>query len=813
MTMSKVDIIWDDSAITIIGSSAVIESELCYTHKAMITERYKRKVKYEKVKLYVEIPPVDNRRTIVTYQGLLDEILSLCVLNNLPFNFHDKRLPFISPRADKMFGFRGTQEQLLKDFLLKDRSGLCVAPTRYGKCLSPDTEVLMFNGTKKKVKDITVGEKVMGPDSLPRTVKHLISGSDEMFKIIPTKGDSWECNKDHVLSLQCTDSKSFPKGQIRNITVEEYLTKSKSFKQLFKQYHVVIEYPAQKVEYDPYCLGVWIGAGTVNKSEVTKYDKEIHGALNTYLTPFELTQKSKDTKAYANNKWTKTSTKHLTQLAKHCYFNNEKRIPKEYLINSKEIRLSVLAGLIDTDGYNNQDKGFEITTKYKGLAEDIVYLARSSGLRVSCVEKIDEIKSINFKGLYYRILIFGAVDTIPTKIPRKQIKKVVGRVNSLLTGFKIESLGIGEYCGFEIEEDDKRFVLGNFAVTHNSVLILNTLRAYPTTQTIVTAPGVDLLNQMYAELTVGLPNREINCIYSGKKNKGQSEDITLVSLDSLHHCDVHGTKLILCDEPHAAVTQTRMPVLNNFKYARKFGYGATPEGRFDGCDILIKAIFGPPLVEKSFKEAVDEGAILMIKVLMVKIHFEPFVCKDRDAAYRKLIFNNDGFNELVEKISNRIIPKDWQTLIFINNEKQADKLNKLLDCSVGMAKKLNKVQREELFAAVTSEKIKRCICSDIYSTGVTFPDLRCVVNCNSGAGGILSTQKPGRLAQIRVDKAFGYMIDFQFIPLGDVSLTTHPKRENEWWSVVNDCKARMGVYKEKEYLIEEVDDLSQIKLI
>ena len=39
-----------------------------------------------------------------------------------------------------------------------------------GKCLAPGTEVLMYNGTKKKVEDITVGDLLMGADSSPRKV-------------------------------------------------------------------------------------------------------------------------------------------------------------------------------------------------------------------------------------------------------------------------------------------------------------------------------------------------------------------------------------------------------------------------------------------------------------------------------------------------------------------------------------------------------------------------------------------------------------------------------------------------------------------
>ncbi|UGC97907.1 intein-containing DNA helicase [Salmonella phage JD02] len=42
-----------------------------------------------------------------------------------------------------------------------------------GKCLKRGTEVIMFDGTTKKVEDVIVGDVLMGPDSTPRNVLSL----------------------------------------------------------------------------------------------------------------------------------------------------------------------------------------------------------------------------------------------------------------------------------------------------------------------------------------------------------------------------------------------------------------------------------------------------------------------------------------------------------------------------------------------------------------------------------------------------------------------------------------------------------------
>ena len=51
--------------------------------------------------------------------------------------------------------------------------GLLELPCAYGKCLGIDTEILMYDGTIKKVQDVVKGDLLMGDDSTPRTVLSL----------------------------------------------------------------------------------------------------------------------------------------------------------------------------------------------------------------------------------------------------------------------------------------------------------------------------------------------------------------------------------------------------------------------------------------------------------------------------------------------------------------------------------------------------------------------------------------------------------------------------------------------------------------
>ena len=109
--------------------------------------------------------------------------------------------------------------------------------------------------------------------------------------------------------------------------------------------------------------------------------------------------------------------------------------------------------------------------------------------------------------------------------------------------------------------------------------------------------------------------------------------------------------------------------------------------------------------------------------------------------------------------------------------------------------------------------MKRCICTKIYSTGVTFSDLRGIVNACGGGGSISSTQKPGRLAEIRDDKKRGYLFDFQFEcsdppPPGE-NLT---EDQDRYRMIEGECNKRFEEYEKLGYEIVDVDDLSSIQL-
>lgn len=340
-----------------------------------------------------------------------------------------------------------------------------------------------------------------------------------------------------------------------------------------------------------------------------------------------------------------------------------------------------------------------------------------------------------------------------------------------------------------------------------SVLIKNIIRAYPDITTVVTAPGLDLIRQLYEDIKESIPDREVKLIGATGRSKFPSEDITVCSMDSLHKCDPGKTRLILVDEAHAAVTDTRLPRLAEFTLARKIGLGATLTGRFDNRDILIEALFGPVWAERTFTEAVAEGAICHLIVFLLRITIPKGGSSNRNDAYKKWLYKNSNIATLVTRITKELLPKEHQVILFIKDEKEAefylDYIGK--EGTIAMAKRLTKKERMALLDEMKSNSIKRCLASDIYAQGITFNHVRAMFNLCGGGNSTTTIQKPGRLAEVRPNKKCGVIFDFEFVAADNVEIKGAEQ------ALIRESKSRKEAYLDRGYEVISVNSYTELE--
>jgi MoxR-like ATPase len=349
---------------------------------------------------------------------------------------------------------------------------LCEGGTGTGKCLAKGTPVLMFDGSIKNVEDVKVGDLLMGPDSKSRKVISLGHGFDEMYDVSPVKGESYVVNSEHILSLKITPKYKGEQRKIVNISVKDYLNSNKTFKHRAKTYRVGVDFDKKKVPLDSYFLGVWLGDGISRHPEVCNTDDAIIKYCAKVASDYRLRFVEKKYKnkcpnyALSTNKGSSNSI--LNKLRSLNILMN-KHVPNIYKFNTREVRLQVLAGMMDTDGHFTCN-GYDCVLKNKRLAEDLVFIARSLGFAAYIKPCEKTCVNNGVKGQYYRFFISGDTSIIPVKIKRKKASKRKQKKDVLVSGIKVTSVGKGEYFGFEISGPDRLFLLGDFTVTHNTVL-------------------------------------------------------------------------------------------------------------------------------------------------------------------------------------------------------------------------------------------------------------------------------------------------------------------------------------------------------
>lgn len=345
---------------------------------------------------------------------------------------------------------------------------LFLGSTGTGKCHGRGTKIMMFDGSIKNVEDVKVGDLLMGDDSKPRRVISLANGFDDMYRI-KYKSGQFTCNSDHVLSLKKTGT-----YEVVNIPLNDYLNKNKTFKHTHKLWSNSIDFQPKEVSVDPYLIGLWLGDGDKNRIGITTADTEIVNYLKSVADQYDLKLNKRDMK---NNKastyyltgenWTNNKNKLTIEFRKYGLLdkneNFKKFIPKDYMINSYQVRLSVLAGLIDSDGYFNSNCYF-ISSNNKYLSEQIVYLCRSLGfMAIITDKKINKYPENN----YYTINISGDFTSLTPLLDRKKPSQRKQKKSVNMYGFEVEYIGKGEYFGFEIDSNNL-YVLGDFTVTHNT---------------------------------------------------------------------------------------------------------------------------------------------------------------------------------------------------------------------------------------------------------------------------------------------------------------------------------------------------------
>ena len=401
--------------------------------------------------------------------------------------------PSLPPRTalETSLTLRDYQQPIVDSALMKLRStggALLDLSTGAGKCLGIDTPVMMFDGTVKKVQDIAVGDRLMGDDSSSREVLALGRGCAQMYRVKPNEGaEAFTANSDHILTLTSNQQQQL------DISIEEFLRLDGTTQRQWQGFQVPVSYNFTPVEVDAWKLGYWLGDGFLSVKD------GFECCLKS--DPYDVIQRDK--------------------------------IPPAFLYNSREIRLEVLAGLLDARGILDKSRtSYCVSLKSRRLLEEVIRLARSLGYSAGIAKCAESYKVSHNQGdpRYFTFIYGPLLGAIPCREGNKQaISRGVAGSN-MLHKLEIESIGTGDYYGFTLDGNG-RFLLGDFTVTHNTNIALYLICQLKVKSLIIVHKSF-LMDQWRERIEQFIPQAMVGMI-RGPKADIRGNDIVIGMLQTL----------------------------------------------------------------------------------------------------------------------------------------------------------------------------------------------------------------------------------------------------------------------------------------
>ncbi len=301
-------------------------------------------------------------------------------------------------------------------------------------------------------------------------------------------------------------------------------------------------------------------------------------------------------------------------------------------------------------------------------------------------------------------------------------------------------------------------------------------KVFPTARFHICTKSRAVLQEIYNRLKMVSSDVGIYC----GDTKITGKRIMCVTAASLGAID-SDVEFFIFDECHQAAASTYADaILHKYPFSRMYGFSATPEGRSDGADAALTFLFGDVIFNMTYDEGVDNG-------LVVPINVHWLYCKAANssssewqtdvAKFRHMIWRNPFRNNLIKQYVDGL---DEKVLILVASVEHAVYLHSILpdytlvygsmtkeDCqkyqNMGLLPfdyvPLKAKDRKALQDDFKAGKITKVIATDVWSTGVDFPDLTKVVNASGRSSVITTTQGGGRGSRLFSGKTGATVVD------------------------------------------------------
>jgi superfamily II DNA or RNA helicase len=245
-------------------------------------------------------------------------------------------------------------------------------------------------------------------------------------------------------------------------------------------------------------------------------------------------------------------------------------------------------------------------------------------------------------GTYYRTTIHGeGLEEIPVKLERKKSRKRTQKKNALNVGISVIKKKVDDYYGFEID-GNRRFLLGDFTVTHNTIMALNIISKIKR-KTLIVVHKEFLLRQWIERIEEFLPGAKVGRI-QGEIVDIAGKDIVIGMLQSLSMKDYPSSLfksfgLSIYDEVHHLGAEVFSRALFKIVTKRMLGLSATMK-RSDNLSKVFKMFIGPIVYTK--KREGGDGVV---------VHAIDYENNDEEFSHVELNFKGHvHYSKMIKKI-------------------------------------------------------------------------------------------------------------------------------------------------------------------
>lgn len=413
-----------------------------------------------------------------------------------------------------------------------------------------ENEVVATPSGWRKMKDLKIGDYVIGRNGKPTKVigiypqgeqelakitfkdnVEIITDMEHRWTVIPAGQypEKYPSGKvpEYVIStkdLLSEEKKSMKiplrneDGSVKSVISRDIETYYKNSKGYSKWKIPLITNPVEyetnyELPIDPYVLGYWLGDGGYSGLNISIGWYDVEDAYKTLSEAWDGTINVMIEEDSGNAEFRlKKKGEFGTDILKKAGVFKNKHIPEVYMTASVEDRISLLHGLIDSDGSISKGGQVDFGNTNKRIIDGIVELVQSLG-GISWHGK-ETYKTYPYHGELKRTKTasYGVVVNLPPGIQPCRLPRKLSRYNSFesikkgsqkltRTIKKVEKLNYKErtIC-IKVDAEDENFVTKGYVVTHNTTIAqLSCMQALDNGhQAVLAAPTEILARQLHA---------------------------------------------------------------------------------------------------------------------------------------------------------------------------------------------------------------------------------------------------------------------------------------------------------------------------